>query len=161
MPEAETAAQSLELDLPDEAATAALAGALAACARRGDVIALTGELGTGKTTLARAFVQALGGTEEVPSPTFTLVQDYDVAGGVIHHFDLFRLSAPEEVFELGYEDALADGISLVEWPERLGPLLPADRLEVELRYGASPGQRRARLTAFGAWRAKLERVRLG
>ena len=134
--------------LPDAAATEALAAALAAKARIGDVIALWGPLGAGKTTFARGFIRALGGDEEVPSPTFTLVQTYDLSPPV-WHFDLYRIAAPEQVWELGVEEALAEGVSLIEWPERLGALLPDDRLDVRLEFAA--GGRRARLHAHGCW----------
>ncbi len=115
------------IELPDEAATAALAARIAALARAGDVIALKGELGAGKTSFARAFIRARGGAGEVPSPTFTLVQVYDVGDAAIWHFDCYRLRRPEEAWELAIEDAFAEGISLIEWPERLGPLVPARR----------------------------------
>jgi tRNA threonylcarbamoyladenosine biosynthesis protein TsaE len=119
------------LDLVDEAATVHLARRLARAARPGDVIALEGPLGSGKTALARAFIQSLvGAEEEVPSPTFTLTQLYDCEIGTIWHFDLYRLDKAEDALELGIEDAFADGISLIEWPDRLGPWLPAERLTV-------------------------------
>jgi tRNA threonylcarbamoyladenosine biosynthesis protein TsaE len=143
------------IDLPDESATAALAARLAALARPGDVIALSGELGAGKTSFARAFIRARGGDEAVPSPTFTLVQVYDLPQGAIWHFDLYRLRHAEEAWELGIEDAFHDGISLVEWPERLADLLPARRLRVALDFGPSPTARRAILSAGGAWAARL------
>jgi tRNA threonylcarbamoyladenosine biosynthesis protein TsaE len=154
------AAILLALALPDENATAALAVRLAARAARGDVIALAGPLGSGKTSFARAFIRArCGSTQEVPSPTFTLVQVYDDGrddgGPPIWHFDLFRLAAPEEAWELGIEDAFADGISLIEWPERLGALLPAERLEIGLSFAARPAARNATLTASAAWAARL------
>jgi tRNA threonylcarbamoyladenosine biosynthesis protein TsaE len=143
------------IELPDEAATAALAARLAALARPGDVIALTGELGAGKTTFARAFIAARGAGDDVPSPTFTLVQLYEAGGMTIWHFDCFRLRDPEEAWELGIEDAFCDGISLIEWPERLGPLLPARRLEITLRPGTSPLGRRAAIDPGGDWAARL------
>src|ERR1700693_3066073 len=118
----------IALELPDEAAPAVLAARIAALARAGDVIALKGELGAGKTSFARAFIQARGGAEEVPSPTFTLVQVYELGESTIWHFDCYRLRRPEEAWELAIEDAFNDGISLIEWPELLGPLLPARRL---------------------------------
>ena len=115
-------------DLPDEAATAALAARLADAIRPRDLIALSGPLGAGKTFLARALIRRLAGAEtEVPSPTFTLVQSYDSAAGTLWHFDLYRLRDPDEIWELGFEDALIDGILLIEWPERLAGLLPARR----------------------------------
>ena len=143
------------IDLPDEKATAAFAARLAALAAPGDVIALKGELGAGKTTFARAFIRARGSGEAVPSPTFTLVQVYDLAGGAVWHFDLYRLRQPDDAWELGIEDAFRDGISLIEWPERLGPLLPARRLEVALDFGPTPTARRASLSAGDAWAARL------
>jgi len=116
-------------ELPDEAATAALAARIAALARPGDVIALKGELGAGKTSFARAFICARAGRDEiVPSPTFTLAQAYEFPDVTIWHFDCFRLRDPEEAWELGIEDAFRDGISLIEWPGRLGHLLPSRRL---------------------------------
>ncbi len=120
--------------LPDESATERLGAALAARLRPRDTVALEGGLGAGKTTLARAILRAAAGTPDlvVPSPTFTLVEVYDTPRGAFWHFDLYRLETPEQVFELGWEEARADGIVLVEWAERLGPLLPADRLTVTL-----------------------------
>ena len=143
------------IDLPDENATAALAARLAALARPGDVIALKGELGAGKTSFARAFIRARGGDEDVPSPTFTLVQTYDLPGGAIWHFDLYRLRAAEEAWELGIEDAFDEGIALIEWPERLGVLLPTRRLMVELAFAYEPGGRRATLSGVGDWAPRL------
>jgi tRNA threonylcarbamoyladenosine biosynthesis protein TsaE len=143
--------------LADEAATSRLAGRLAAVARRGDVLALWGDLGMGKTSFARAFVTARAGAPtEVPSPTFTLVQTYDLPGGPVWHFDLYRLGTPEDVWELGWEEALADAIVLVEWPIRLGDILPADRLDVKLSSGNTPSAREARLEGHGSWAARLE-----
>ena len=86
----------------------------------------TDQLGAGKTTLARAILRAAAEDARliVPSPTFTLVEVYDTPRGSFWHFDLYRLGTPEQVFELGWEEALAEGISIIEWPERLGPLLP-------------------------------------
>ena len=99
-----------------------------------DVVALQGGLGVGKTTLARAILRAASGDPAliVPSPTFTLVEVYDTPVGVFWHFDLYRLEEPEQVFELGWEEARADGVALVEWAERLGTLLPRERLTVTL-----------------------------
>ena len=143
------------IELPDEAATAAFAARLAAVARAGDVIALQGELGAGKTTFARAFIHARGGAGEVPSPTFTLVQMYDLGEAPIWHFDGYRLRHPEEAWELGIEEAFGEGISLLEWPERFGPLLPARRLLLALSQGATPGARRAVIDAGPEWRSRL------
>jgi tRNA threonylcarbamoyladenosine biosynthesis protein TsaE len=160
----------VELELPDPAATAALAGRLAGLVRPGDVIALRGDLGTGKTSFARAFINALPRTgvagetteaEEVPSPTFTLVQVYRRRPADVWHFDLFRLERPGEAWELGVEDAFAEAISLIEWPERLGPLLPAVRLDLTLHFAARPEARRAELTGRGDWAGRLAELDLG
>ena len=152
--------RTFELNLDDEQATVDLAAALADVARVGDVIALSGELGAGKTVFARAFVRALSGgpggrRREVPSPTFTLAQAYDCDAGTVHHFDLYRLTKPDEAWELGIEDAFADGISLVEWPERLGAELPETRLEVAFTFADDPDARTARITARGDWPTRL------
>jgi tRNA threonylcarbamoyladenosine biosynthesis protein TsaE len=128
------AAATRLIELPNLAATEALAAAVAAVAREGDVILLEGELGAGKTAFARAFLRTATGDPalEVPSPTFTLVQSYVTSIGVAHHFDLWRLDGPGGLAELGWEEA-CDGIVLVEWPDRLGPLRPADALTVALQ----------------------------
>jgi tRNA threonylcarbamoyladenosine biosynthesis protein TsaE len=143
------------VDLPDEAATAAFAARISALAEIGDVIALKGDLGAGKTTFARAFIRARGGTEEVPSPTFTLVQVYELGSAAIWHFDLYRLKSPDEAWELGIEDAFSDGISLIEWPEQLGPLLPRYRLEITFLFTDRPEARRAVIAAGGDWQERL------
>ena len=146
------------VDLPDEAATAAFAARISALAAPGDIIALKGDLGSGKTTFARGFIRARGGLEEVPSPTFTLVQVYELGSAMVWHFDLYRVTSPEEAWELGIEDAFAEGISLIEWPERLGPLMPPRRLEIEFLFGDQPEARRAVLGAGEGWRPRLEKI---
>ncbi|MFZ5778581.1 MAG: tRNA (adenosine(37)-N6)-threonylcarbamoyltransferase complex ATPase subunit type 1 TsaE [Pseudomonadota bacterium] len=120
--------------LPDEAATQRLGDLLAGRLQVRDLVALHGGLGVGKTALARAILRAASRDPAliVPSPTFTLVEVYETRRGTFWHFDLYRLEAPEQVFELGWEEARADGIALVEWPERLEGLLPGDRLDVML-----------------------------
>jgi tRNA threonylcarbamoyladenosine biosynthesis protein TsaE len=144
------------LVLASLAATEALAVRIAGLARPPDVVALRGGLGAGKTSFARLFIAARAGRPlEVPSPTFTLVQSYDLPGGTIWHFDLFRLKLADEAWELGIEQAFADGISLIEWPERLGALLPEDRLDLTLEPGATPDSRVATLEAHGSWRDRL------
>jgi len=147
------------IDLADETATCALAGRLARLARAGDVFALSGDLGSGKTTLARAFIRALTHpAEEVPSPTFTFCQAYDFDYGIIWHFDLYRLEKPEDAVELGIEHAFSEGISLIEWPERLGRWLPAGRLTVALSDGTAAGARTARLSGDAAWDDRLKEI---
>jgi tRNA threonylcarbamoyladenosine biosynthesis protein TsaE len=143
------------MELADERATVRLAARLAAVARAGDVIALQGPLGSGKTTFARGFIRASGtGREEVPSPTFTLVETYAVPGRpVIWHFDLYRLERAEEIYELGIEDAFAEGVSLIEWPERIAALLPRERLDLTLRSGTAQRRRIATLDASPRWEA--------
>ena len=152
------------VDLADEAATTGLAVTVAGVSKPGDVIALWGALGAGKTVFARAFINARVRTpEEVPSPTYTLVQTYDDAGGgVIYHFDLYRIEDTGELEELGMEEAFSSGISLIEWPDRMEGLLPADRLDLVLSQrtneGAGAGQRQAALKGFGSWTARLEEL---
>jgi tRNA threonylcarbamoyladenosine biosynthesis protein TsaE len=146
----------LAIELPDEAATASLAADLARLVRRGDVIGLSGPLGSGKTTFARAFIRARLGVAEVPSPTFALVEVYESAvDAAVWHFDLYRLEKPEDVYELGFEDALADGIALIEWPERLGGLMPCEHLELTLSPGLVETARRAALVASSTWQPRL------
>lgn len=152
------------IDLPDLAATAAFGRRLAGLLRRGDVVALKGGLGAGKTTLARDIVAALSPEPtEVPSPTFTLVQTYPVrlADGPaeLWHFDLYRLDRADQVDELGLDEALAGAISLIEWPELIEGQLPRDRvLSVELKLDAD-GQRSASLSGGKSWHDRLARLR--
>lgn len=149
--------------LASEAETAAVAGRLAAVARPGDAIGLRGDLGVGKTAFARAFVRArLGADEDVPSPTFTLVQTYENASssGPIFHFDLYRITEPEDALELGFEEALAHGVTLIEWPERLGTLLPTVRLDVMLEPAETPDARILTLSYHPSWRQRLKEAGL-
>lgn len=145
--------------LPDEVATSALAGRLAAIAKARDVLALWGGLGVGKTAFARSFVRARSSPfVEVPSPTFTLVQIYPGApafAAPVYHFDLFRICAAEEALELGLDDAFAEGVSLIEWPDRLGALLPAGRLDITLEWGPGPESRQVSFTGNEDWRRRL------
>ena len=152
----------IQIELAGPEATQALAGRLAGLLRSGDFIGLGGVLGAGKTTCARHIIEALAGhAMEVPSPSFTLAQTYEFDDFTLWHFDLYRIETPEEVFELGFEDALADGVSLVEWPERLGPLRPADRLDLVLRQGAADDERIAEIEAHGDWRGRLAAISHG
>ncbi len=157
---------AIEIALPGPGDTAALAGVVAGVAGRGDVIGLSGDLGAGKTTFARAFIhardEAAGASahEEVPSPTFTLVQIYECGDIPVWHFDLFRINRPEDAIELGIDEAFSVAISLIEWPERLGPLCPRDRLDIRLEMADGGAARKARLTGHGSWAARLGRLDL-
>jgi tRNA threonylcarbamoyladenosine biosynthesis protein TsaE len=147
--------------LEDEAATAMLGARLAAHLKPGDVLALTGGLGAGKTSLARALIRAATNEadEEVPSPTFTLVQTYECPSFDIWHFDLYRLEKPDDALELGIEEAFAEAVSLIEWPERLGGYLPRRRLDILIRQGAEEEAREALLTPHDEdWRERLKIV---
>jgi N-acetylmuramate 1-kinase len=149
---------SVSRDLPDEAATAALARELALFVRPGDCLAIGGDLGSGKTALARALIQALspqGDSLEVPSPTFTLVQTYD-ARIPVAHFDFYRLNDPAELAETGFDEFAETHVTLVEWPDRLPGELPDDRLEVALEVAGTG--RRAHLAGHGAWTGRLARI---
>lgn len=147
--------------LRSEAATCDLAARLAVLARPGDAILLHGTLGAGKSVFCRAFIRACTHPDqEVPSPTFTLVQVYDGRAGMVWHFDLYRIADADDVYELDIEDAFAEGISLIEWPDRLGPLTPATRLDVTLSAGPTDRARRVRLAGHGGWAPRLAGVSL-
>jgi tRNA threonylcarbamoyladenosine biosynthesis protein TsaE len=141
--------------LADEAATARLGAAIAALLRPGEAVCLSGPLGAGKSTLARALVRALTTPdEEVPSPTFTLAQFYEGSRLKVAHFDLYRLIDPEEAYEIGLDEALDDGAAVIEWPERLAGRLPRDRLDIEIALGQNVNGRRVRLQPHGAWEGR-------
>jgi tRNA threonylcarbamoyladenosine biosynthesis protein TsaE len=154
---APTLVDSRDIALPDAAATLALGQRLGARLTRGDVVCLSGNLGSGKTTLARGVIAAWTGvSEDAPSPTYTLVQTYEGARGELWHVDLYRLRRPEEAWELGLDEAFVRAACVIEWPERLAGDLPPDRLDIELTpYGEG---RRAALTAHGAWRTRIEQI---
>ena len=167
MHKGEAATSPIELDLPDESATMCLGRRLAGLAAVGDVIALRGDLGAGKTTLARGFITGLpdpeGGSsdEEIPSPTFSLVQIYMREPANVWHADLYRIERPEEVLELGLEEALAEGILLIEWPERMGYFLPRERLDVTIEFVTGKEGRRVKLNAGPGWQGRLYEVPSG
>jgi tRNA threonylcarbamoyladenosine biosynthesis protein TsaE len=143
--------------LADEAATERLGRAVARTLGRREAVCLRGVLGAGKTTLARALIrERTEAYEEVPSPTFTLVQFYEGKGLRLAHFDLYRIERPEEANEIGLDEALEDGAAVIEWPERLGRRLPRNRLDIELMIvGEAPRESRiARLNPHGLWEGR-------
>ncbi|MGH6870504.1 MAG: tRNA (adenosine(37)-N6)-threonylcarbamoyltransferase complex ATPase subunit type 1 TsaE [Rhizomicrobium sp.] len=141
---------SAEIALPDLAATEALGARIAGGLRAGDAVALAGDLGAGKTALARAVLRALGVAEDVPSPTFTLVQIYETPALTVSHFDLYRIKSESELDELGFDDALAAGAALIEWPERAPHRIPDDALHVALA-STGEGARLATLSGPRRW----------
>ncbi|MEZ5935125.1 MAG: tRNA (adenosine(37)-N6)-threonylcarbamoyltransferase complex ATPase subunit type 1 TsaE [Alphaproteobacteria bacterium] len=147
----------LVLELRDLAATHGLAARLAGLLRGGDVVALRGDLGAGKTEFARALIRARAGSPlEVPSPTFTIMQDYPLDGLTIRHIDLYRIADPDELFELGLEETPAeDEAWLVEWPDRAAGRLAGTCLSLALEEGDSPDARIARLTGDAFWTSRL------
>ena len=150
-----------EQHLQNEAETAAFGAKIATIVQKSDVICLIGDLGAGKTCFARGFVRAAGGAGpdmEIPSPTFTLVQTYDAPAFSIWHFDFYRIESPEEVYELGVEEAFDTGVSLVEWPEKASEVLPANRLEISLVPDGDG--RKVRLTGSPEWASRIEKLRL-
>jgi tRNA threonylcarbamoyladenosine biosynthesis protein TsaE len=144
----------MSVELKDEAATAALGERIAARLKEGDAVLLSGELGAGKTALARAILRALGVSEHVPSPTFTLVQPYETEALALWHFDLYRVENARDLDELGLEDALMQGAILVEWPERAEGRLPEDTLNIALTVTGEHA-RAARITGPARWRALM------
>jgi tRNA threonylcarbamoyl adenosine modification protein YjeE len=154
--------EEVAIDLADEDATCRLAGDVAAVLVPGDMVALSGDLGSGKTTFARALIRRLAGDDslDVPSPTFTLMQTYDLPRCSIVHVDLYRVNAPEELIEMGFTDLADDAITLVEWPDRAEGFLLRDRLDLDFALMPERGAswRLARLTAQGALAPRVERL---
>lgn len=133
-------------------ATDRLAQKIAPLARPGDVITLEGGLGAGKSHFARAFIQCLCGQDtHVPSPTFALVQPYDAPNLTLYHFDLYRLESPQELEELGFWDALDEGASLIEWPQKGGDAVPLTGLAITLAPGEDGEQRLITLVPGSDW----------
>jgi tRNA threonylcarbamoyladenosine biosynthesis protein TsaE len=146
-----------EVALADAAATARLGAAVARGLAAGEAVCLWGPLGAGKSTLARGLIRALTRPDEdVPSPTFTLVQFYGGESLPLAHFDLYRLTRADEAYEIGLDEALEDGAVVIEWPERLEGRLPADRLDIEIAIVGEAGAetRLARLTPHGGWEGR-------
>jgi len=153
---------SFSAALEDEQATGRLMVDIAAQIEAGDLITLSGDLGAGKTTFARALIRYLAGDDnvEVPSPTFTLMQAYELPRFNLVHADLYRLSGPGELAELGFEDAAEDAVTLLEWPDRAGGQLPPNRIDVALTLAPRQGEtfRHARVTGYGTGAARAERI---
>src|SRR5271157_2154597 len=149
-------------EAPDEAELLAFAAAQAAWLEPGDFVALSGELGAGKTTFARALIRALAEAPdlEAPSPTFTLMQVYDAPRGPVVHADFYRLRSAVELDNIGWDEALTGAIAIVEWAERIPAALPADRLEVSIRFDPSrgPNFRALELRGHGAVGRRLSRA---
>jgi tRNA threonylcarbamoyl adenosine modification protein YjeE len=153
---------SFDIALTDEAATRVLAASVAAVLLPGDLLTLSGDLGAGKTTFARALIRHLAGDEtvEVPSPTFTLMQSYELPRFSLVHADLYRLSGPSELGELGVDEVAENAVVLLEWPDRAGNGLSPDRFDIALTLSPAQGSsyRSARLTGHGTFASRAERI---
>ncbi|MDX1819486.1 MAG: tRNA (adenosine(37)-N6)-threonylcarbamoyltransferase complex ATPase subunit type 1 TsaE [Paracoccaceae bacterium] len=152
--------ETAQITLTSPEQTAAFAVRLGTCLTAGDTVLLEGSIGAGKTHFARSLIQSrLTAPEDVPSPTFTLVQTYEADGVEIWHSDLYRLTSPDEVIELGLIDAFDTAICLVEWPDRLGNLTPRDALTLRFTQGDSEDKRVISLTWEDAkWSSRLNGV---
>ncbi len=142
--------------LRNEEATRAFGAKLAHLLRPGDVVLLSGDLGAGKSTLARGAISAIAGVDDAPSPTFTFVETYETPDFLLWHFDLYRLEQPSDVWELGFEEALEDGVVLIEWPEQAAALMPEGALV--LRMDVEGDVCRAAIGANENWRARLSQA---
>ncbi len=148
--------------LASEESTQRIAAQLARLCLPGDCILLRGEVGAGKTTFARAFIRAISPeAEEIVSPTFTLVQTYPTdSGGAIWHFDLYRLKHSQELVEIGIDDALYDGITLIEWPEVAAAMFPKSALELALLPGQTADQRILKISGDRqSWNERLAAIK--
>jgi hypothetical protein len=158
------AAARFDVALPNQAAMLALMTDIASALEPGDLVTLSGDLGAGKTTFARALIRYLAGDEaiEVPSPTFTLMQSYDLPRFALVHADLFRLSGAADLAELGFDDLPEGAVVLLEWPDRAAGLLPPDRLDIAFTVTPALGAeaRNARYTGYGAFARRAERIAL-
>jgi N-acetylmuramate 1-kinase len=157
-----TGGSSFTVTLPNERATARFAIDIAAALERGDLVTLSGDLGAGKTTFARAVIRYLGGDDaiEVPSPTFTLMQSYELPRFMLVHADFYRLAGAAELAELGFDDLAEGAVVLLEWPDRAAGFLPPDRLDITFTLAPqlNPEVRNARVVGYGAFAARLERM---
>jgi tRNA threonylcarbamoyl adenosine modification protein YjeE len=158
-PHAET---SFTVALDDEAATQRFAVEIANALEPSDFVTLSGDLGAGKTAFSRAVIRHLAGDPDidVPSPTFTLMQVYELPRFTLAHADLYRLSSPDELIELGIDDIAAAGVVLMEWPDRAGSLLPADRIDIEFTLAPERGDsyRNVRVTGYGRLAPRVARI---
>ncbi|WP_417819259.1 tRNA (adenosine(37)-N6)-threonylcarbamoyltransferase complex ATPase subunit type 1 TsaE [Terasakiella sp.] len=152
----------MKIEIKNQNETEEIAQRLATIAEPGDVIALHGDLGVGKSVFSRAFIRAMTSPdEEVPSPTFTLVQIYETEACELYHFDMYRLDAPEDGLELGIEEAFNDGISLIEWPSKLGAYLPWDCLNIKISHNpADQNARHFEFSSQGRWLDRLKEIAL-
>ena len=157
-----TGGASFSVVLPDEQATRRLMIDVASALEPGDFVTLSGDLGAGKTTFARALIRYLAGDEtiEVPSPTFTLMQTYDLPRFPLVHADLYRLSGAAELAELGFDDLPEGAVVLLEWPDRAAGFLPPDRLDIALTLAPKLKLefRHARVTGYGTFAPRVERM---
>lgn len=138
--------QMQTVSLANEAQMLALGAQLIAQLSTGQTVCLTGGLGAGKTTLARGMIQSVLGDIDVPSPTYTLVQTYDMPDFELWHCDMYRLERPEDGYELGLMDAFEDAVCLIEWPDKLGSLIPEDALKIDIQFEGEG--RKVTLTGF-------------
>ncbi len=162
MPSSDSGGYSFTVALEDEQATLRLMADIAGLIEPGDLITLSGDLGAGKTTFARAFIRHVAADEgiEVPSPSFTLMQSYDLPRFPVVHVDLYRLSGPGDMGELGFDDVPENAVTLLEWPDRAGDALPMDRLDVSFTLSPADGLsfRHAEITGYGSFAARAERI---
>src|ERR1700761_221313 len=153
---------SFAVTLADEEATRRLAIDIAAALEPGDLVTLSGDLGAGKTTFARALIRHLAGDDaiDVPSPTFTFMQNYDLPRLSVVHADLYRLSGPSELAELGFDDLPEGAVVLMEWPDRAAGYLPPDRLDIAFTLAPAQGEtvRNVRGGAYGSFAPRAERI---
>src|SRR5271166_2285347 len=157
-----TGGTSFTVTLPNEAATARFAADVAVALEPGDLVTLSGDLGAGKTTFARALIRYLASDEgiEVPSPTFTLLQSYELPRFALVHADFYRLAGAAELAELGFDDLPAGTVVLMEWPDRAAGFLPPDRIDITFTLAPQlgPDVRNARVIGYGAFGTRVERI---
>src|SRR6185312_12993897 len=153
---------SFTVALANEAALERLVTDIAAALEPGDLVTLSGDLGAGKTTFARTMIRYLAGRPDiaVPSPTFTLVQTYELPRFPVVHADLYRLEGPGELAELGFDDLPKNAVVLLEWPDRAAGFLPSDRLDIAFTLAplAGPEHRNVRITGYGKFASRAERI---